>query len=374
VEGAVRFENYSDFGATFNYKFATRLKAANGLSLRAAVATGFRAPSQQQKYFNASATQFIGGVPFEVGTFTNTSKAAEVLGIPKLKQEESFSTSAGFTYKMPGTGLTFTVDGYFVKIKDRIILTGQFSRPSGTVTGNQLLLQQAFDKANASAATFFTNAINTESKGIDYIVTNRFRFEKNITLRTDLAGTVSYTQRTGGIKASDILKNTGNLNNYFNEASRIYLESAVPRTKLSLMNTLTVNKLDLFIRQTYFGKVTDPNTADINGDGIEEGAFVNDQFIAVEHPVWGGRTITDFSAGYQLNKHWRVTAGANNIFDIYPDKNLKTQTAARPLINGGYGAPATIDLSNNNQFEYSRNVSQFGFNGRYIFIRLNVTM
>lgn len=374
VEGALRFENYSDFGSTFNYKFATRIKAAKGLSIRAAVATGFRAPSQQQKYFNATATQFIGGVPFEVGTFTNTSKAAEVLGIPKLKQEESLSASAGLSYKVPGTGLTVTVDGYFVKIDDRIILTGQFSRPSGVVTGDLLLLQQAFDKANASAATFFTNAINTESKGIDFIVTNRFRFEKNISLKTDLAGTVSYTQRTGDIKASDILQKTGNLNNYFNEASRIYLESAVPRSKLSLMNTLTVNKLDLFIRQTYFGKVTDPNTADVNGDGTEEGAFVNGQFIAVEHPVWGARTITDFSAGYQINKHWRVTAGANNIFDIYPDKNLKTQTAARPLTNGGYGAPATIDLSNNNQFEYSRNVSQFGFNGRFLFVRLNVTL
>ncbi len=374
VEGAIRFENYSDFGSTFNYKFATRLKVAKGLNLRGAVATGFRAPSQQQKYFNATATQFIGGIPFEVGTFANTSKAAEVLGIPKLKQEESISASAGFTYKIPATNLTVTVDGYFVHIDDRIILTGQFARPSGTPTGDQLLLQQAFDKANASAATFFTNAINTESRGIDFIVTNRFKFEKNITLKTDLAGTVSKTQKVGDIKASDILKNTGNLNNYFNEASRIYLESAVPRSKLSLMNTLTVNKLDFFIRQTYFGKVTDPNTTDINGDGIEEGAFINGQFIAVEHPVWGARTVTDFSAGYEISKHWRVTAGANNIFDIYPDKNLKTQTATRPLIGGGYGAPATIDLSNNNQFEYSRNISQFGFNGRFIFVRLNLSL
>ncbi|MCX6319266.1 MAG: TonB-dependent receptor [Bacteroidetes bacterium] len=374
AEGAIRFENYSDFGSTFNYKFATRIKAAKGLNLRAAVATGFRAPSQQQKYFNATATQFIGGVPFEVGTFPNTSKAAEVLGIPKLKQEESFSASAGFTYKLPGTALTITVDGYYVKIKDRIVLTGQFSRPSGIVTGNQLVLQQAFDAANASAATFFTNAINTESKGIDYIVTHQFRFEKDVRLKTDLAGTVSFTQRIGDIKASDILKNTGNLNNYFNEASRIYLESAVPRSKLSLMNTLTIRKLDFFIRQTYFGKVTDPNTTDINGDGIEEGAFINGQFIAVEHPVWGARTITDFSVGYELCKNWRVTLGANNIFDIYPDRNFKTQTAARPLLAGGYSAPATIDLSNNNQFEYSRNVSQFGFNGRFLFLRLNVTL
>lgn len=309
-----------------------------------------------------------------MGTFTNDSKAAELLGIPKLKQEESFSVSAGLTYKIPNTTLTVTVDGYYVHIDDRIIITGQFARPSGTPTGDLLTLQQLFDRANASTATFFTNAINTESKGIDFIITNRFSFEKNISLRTDLAGTVSHTQKVGGIKASDILKNTGNLNNYFNEASRIYLESAIPRTKLSFINTLSANKFTLFMRQTFFGKVTDPNTTDINGDGIEQGALINGQFIAVEHPVWGARTITDFSIGYEFNKKWTVTIGANNIFDIYPDKNLKTQTAARPLIAGGYGPPATIDLSNNNQFEYSRNVSQFGFNGRFLFARLNISL
>ncbi len=373
VNGAVRYENYSDFGSTFSYKFATRIKAGKGLNLRGAIATGFRAPSLQQKYFNSTATQFLGGVPFEVGTFTNESKAAKLLGIPNLKQETSSSYSAGVTYKVPNSTLTLTVDGYFIKIKDRIILTGQFARPTGTPTGDQLVLQQAFDQAGATSATFFTNAINTESKGIDYIVSNKFNFD-GFTLKTDLAGTVSRTKKVGDIKASDILKNTGNLNNYFDEASRIYLESAVPRSKLALINTLNYKKMEFFLRHTYFGAVTDPNTTDINGNGLVEGETVNGQFLATEHPTFGGRTITDFSVGFIATKTLRITIGANNIFDIYPDKNLKTQTAARPNSAGVYGTTGTIDLSNNNQFEYSRNVSQFGFNGRYIFARLSLTL
>jgi iron complex outermembrane receptor protein len=372
VNAALRYENYSDFGSTFNYKFATRYTVCKGFNLRGAIATGFRAPSLQQKYFNSTATQFLGGVPFEVGTFTNESKAAKLLGIPNLKQENSFSYSAGFTYKIPNTNLTVTVDGYLVQIKDRIILTGQFARPGGTPTGDLLVLQQAFDQAGATSATFFTNAINTESKGIDFIVTNRFKFN-NFSLKTDLAGTVSKTGKTGGIIASQLLASTGNLNNYFNEASRIYLESAVPRTKLALINTLTTGKFELFLRHTFFGDVTDPNTADVNADGVVQGGFVNGQFIAVEHPVWGARTITDFSVGYSVNRFLKVTVGANNIFDIYPDKNLKIQTAANPLVAGGYGTPGTIDLSNNNQFEFSRNVSQFGFNGRFVFARLSLS-
>jgi iron complex outermembrane receptor protein len=373
LNAAIRYENYSDFGNTFSYKFATRVKVMDGLNLRAAIATGFRAPSLQQKYFNSTSTQFTGGVPFEVGTFPNESKPANLLGIPKLKQEDSESYSAGVTYRVPKTSLTFTVDGYFVKIKNRIILTGSFARPGGTPTGDLLTLQQLFDQAGATSATFFTNAINTESKGVDFIITNNFKFN-DFSLKTDLAGTVSKTKKVGDIQASDILKNTGNVNNYFSEASRIYLESAVPRSKLALINTLTVKKLELFLRHTYFGTVFDPNTADVNGNGLVEGAMVNGQFIAVEHPKFGGRTITDFSVGYEISKAFRVTVGANNIFDIYPDINLKTQTAANPLVGGGYGTPGVIDLSNNNQFEYSRNVSQFGFNGRFIFARLNISL
>ena len=373
LNAAVRYENYSDFGSTFSYKFATRIKATEGLNLRGAVATGFRAPSLQQRYFNSTATQFIGGVPFEVGTFTNESKAAGLLGIPNLKQETSSSYSTGVTYKVPNSGLTLTVDGYFIKIKDRIILTGQFARPSGTPTGDQLVLQQAFDQAGATAATFFTNAINTESRGIDYIVSNKFTFD-GFTLKTDLAGTISQTRKVGGIKASDILKNTGNLNNYFDEASRIYFESAVPRSKLALINTLNYKKFEFFLRHTYFGSVTDPNTADINGNGLVEGRTINGQFLATEHPVFGGRTITDFTVGFKASKLLTVTVGANNVFDIYPDINLKTQTAARTNTAGVLQPAGTIDLSNNNQFEYSRNVSQFGFNGRYIFARLALNL
>lgn len=365
LNAAVRYENYSDFGSTFNYKLATRIKLTEGLNFRGAIATGFRAPSLQQKYFNATATQFLNGVPFEIGTFPNGSEVADTLGIPTLTQEDSYSYSAGFTYKVPNTNLTFTVDGYLIKIKNRIVLTGQFARPSGqNLTPAQQALANAFDAVGATSATFFTNAINTESKGLDFIASNRFKFD-NFSLKTDLAATFSKTNRTGGIKASPILADAGNLNNYFNEASRIYLESAVPRSKLSLINTLTVGRLEIFLRHTYFGTVNDPNTADVNGNGIIESATINGQLIAVEHPKYDGRTITDFSLGYDFNKKFRLTIGANNVFDLYPDKNLKTQ-----VLNNN----SVVDLSNNNQFEFSRNVSQFGFNGRFIFARLNLSL
>ncbi|MCD0472679.1 TonB-dependent receptor [Flavobacterium sp. JAS] len=369
LNGAVRFENYSDFGNTTNYKIATRYKLTDNINLRGAFSTGFRAPSLHQIYYESTATQFTGGVPFEVGTFSNDSKIAELLGIPKLKQEESTSYSAGFTAKIPSASITITADAYFIKIDDRVVLTDQFTPTPVT--------QPLYDQAGANAATFFANAIDTESKGIDVVITNKLNLNENMTLKNDLSGTFSKTRHVGQIHASPILEAAGQVNTYFSESSRIYLEEAIPRVKVNLTNNLTYKKLDFFLRNVYFGEVTDPNVADVNGDGFVGATIVNGKAVENEHPVWGGKIITDFSVGFKISAITKVVIGANNILDIYPDKNLGPQTARRAngVDAGGnvtYAPAATaIDLSNQNQFVYSRNVSQFGQNGRFVFARLS---
>lgn len=377
VNGALRFENYSDFGNTTNFKVATRYKLTDNINLRGAVSTGFRAPSLHQIYFNSTATQFVGGVPFEVGTFSNDSQPAQLLGIPKLKQEESKSASIGFTAKIPSANLTLTADAYIVQIDDRVVLTDQFSRPGGnpapgTANAN---LNALFDTAGATAATFFANAIDTESKGIDVVLSHKTSFGNNVSLKSDLSGTFSNTYRVGNIHASPILEAAGQVNRYYSEASRIYLQEAIPRVKANLTNSLSYKKFDFFLRNVYFGKVTDPNTADVNGDGRVEGAIINGQVVEVEHPTWGAKIITDLSVGFKVTQAAKIVIGANNIFDIYPDENLGTQSVIRPTLVGGAvaytAAPSTIDLSNANQFVYSRNTSQFGMNGRFLFARLS---
>jgi iron complex outermembrane receptor protein len=377
LNGALRYENYSDFGGTTNYKLASRYKLTDNVNLRGAISTGFRAPSLHQIYFNSTATQFVGGVPFEVGTFNNNSPAAKLLGIPQLKQEESQSASIGFTAKIPEAKLTLTADAYIVTIKDRVVLTDQFSRPGGNPAAGTpaAQLNTLFDSANATAATFFANAIDTQSKGIDVVISHKATVGDGLTLKTDLSGTISNTKRVGAINASPILESNGQVNKYYSETSRIYLEEAVPRVKANLTNSLSVEKFDFFLRNVYFGAVTDPNTVDVNGDGRIEGAIINGQVVETEHPVWGGKVITDLSVAYNFTESAKVVIGANNIFDIYPDSNFGPTTAVRPrLVNGAIdytAAPSTVDLSNSNQFTYSRNVSQFGQNGRFLFARLS---
>lgn len=378
VSGALRYENYSDFGNTLNGKLATLYKITPNFNWRASAQTGFRAPSLQQKYFSSTSTQFFTNPstgllePKQVTFFTNESEAANLVGIPKLKPEKSKSISTGFTVKIPSANLSIAVDAYFTRIDDRVILTGAYARPSiplgasAEVTSALTRLQEAFDKKGADRASFFSNGINTETKGIDVVITHKYNFGNGVSIKSDLAGSYNYTQRVGKLTLPETLINSGaNAAAYaftfFPESSKVYLENAIPRFKASLSNTFTFGKVDVSLRNSYFGKVTDPGATDVNLDGYSS---------VYEHPVYGGKLITDLSISYQYNKNLRFTVGANNIGDVYPDLNPTTVPSFTNTTPGLTSTPSS-DLSNANQFVYSRAVSQFGLNGRYLFARIN---
>ncbi|WP_297703529.1 TonB-dependent receptor [uncultured Eudoraea sp.] len=336
VSLAARFENYSDFGSTFNFKLSSRVKITDEINIRGAVNTGFRAPSLHQIYFNSTSTIFDqDGNPQEVGTFSNDSRAANLLGIPSLKEETSSSVSIGLTAQIPSANLTITGDGYFVRINDRVVYTGQFQGP-GTGTELDNLLRQA----NASAASFFANAIDTESRGIDLVVTQRANVWDGWMLNSSLAATFSKTQQVGEIKASQVLEDAGLVDTYFPEDSRVYLEEAVPRTKVNLTFNLSSEKWIFFLRGVYFGKVTEATT---NID---------------RQQVFGTKFVTDLSVSYRATPSLTFTVGANNLFDTYPDR------AAEVLADGG-------NNRSSGRFDWSRRAQQFGIGGRFLFARVN---
>ncbi|PCJ98399.1 MAG: TonB-dependent receptor [Flavobacteriaceae bacterium] len=336
---ATRYENYSDFGSTINFKLATRLKLSDNVNLRGAFNTGFRAPSLHQINFNSTSTIFDqNGDPQEVGTFANDSRAAKLLGIPQLKEETSTSISIGLTAKLPEANLTITVDGYLVNIDDRVVYTGQFSGP-GTGTELDNLLSQA----NATAASFFANAIDTRSKGLDVVLTHKAQLSDRWRLKSDLAGTFSQTEQVGDIKASQVLENAGLVGTYFPEDSRVYLEEAVPSTKINLSNSLRSDKLVVFLRNVYFGEVTEATT---NVD---------------RQQIFGSKIITDLSVGYKCTDALTFTIGANNLLDVFPDR------AAQTLADGG-------NNRSSGRFDWSRRAQQFGVGGRFLFVRMSFTL
>ena len=72
--------------------------------------------------------------------------------------------------------------------------------------------------------------------------------------------------------------------------------------------------------------------------------------------MYDSKLITDLSIGYKLTKSLRLSIGANNLLDVYPEKTADAATT------GG------------NQFIYSRRVTQIGYNGRYLFGRIELTL
>lgn len=330
---ATRFEDYSDFGSTINFKLASLFKLNQNLNLRLAGNTGFRAPSLHQMYFNSTSTVFDGsGVAQEVGTFSNESRPAELLGIPKLKEEKSKSVSLGVTVKLPDANMNITLDGYWVGIDDRVVYTGQFKGP-----GTDSELDRLLNQANATAAAFFANAIDTESRGLDLVITQNANIGTNMRLKNDFAATFSKTKKVGPIKASRVLEDAGLVNTYFQEDSRIYLEEAVPRTKINLSNTLTTGNFNVFLRNVYFGEVTEATS---NLDNQQ---------------VMSGKIVTDLSLGYNLTDNFLVTIGANNLFDLYPDETIAANRSS-------------------GRFDWSRSAQQFGVGGRFLFARLSVKL
>ena len=327
---AGRFENYSDFGSTVNGKLTARLKLSDNWTMRAGASTGFRAPSLHQLNYNSTSTIFVDGIPSEVGVFSNDSRPAQLLGIPQLKQERSVNYSGGFTGRIPDANLSITIDGYLIDINDRVVLTGQFSGDT-TATGREIsrLLQQA----NATQAAFFANAIDSRTRGIDLVVTHNGRIGEG-QLNSTLAATFAQT-KLQEVNTSTVLE--GREDTYFDRTSQIFLESAVPRTKVNLTFNYALNKFDVFLRNVYFGPVDEATNVS-----------ANDQ-------TFSGKTITDLSFGYAISERLKFTLGANNLLDIYPDLN----------------SPENVS---DGRFLYSRRSQQFGANGRYLFARVKFSL
>jgi iron complex outermembrane receptor protein len=361
VGAALRYEHYSDFGSTLNYKVTTRYKLTDWLSLRGAASSGFRAPSLQQEHYSKVTTQFVtvtsGGVsqlvPVQAGTFTNDSKIAQILGIPKLKQETSTSYSLGATAKL-ARGLDLTVDAYQIDIRNRIILSNTFNG------GTNPDLTAALNDAGAATASVFANAVNTRSKGIEAVASYAANWGSRQSLTVTLAhSSIQNRLRRDDnnniiIHGSDVLVNSGQLSKYFNRADQARIETYSPQTKDVFTVQYKYTKYALLARLSYFGKVS--YWADSTGGANRTANAFNNNTVETLDQTFGGKFITDLSLSYNPLKAITVTVGANNLFDVYPDK----QTHYTNTSSG--------------RFTYSRAVSQFGFNGRYLFARLSVNL
>ena len=340
LDAGGRYEHYSDFGQSLIGKVAGRVTVADGLALRGAASTGFRAPSLQQLWFSNIATQFLPDpitgtlTPTQVLTSNNASPVTRAFGIPKLHEERSTNLSGGVAWR-PLDNLSLTADGYFIRIKDRIVLTSQFASTNATVAD----ILAPFP--SVSQAQFFANAVDTDTTGLDLVgdwvtvagdgtltLTGAANFSKTAVTQVNLPA--SLVAKFGA--DSDQLRTF-----FFGRNAKNRLEDAVPHQKGFAALRYAIVGISALVRADYYGRVY-----------YKADNAMNDE-------AFGAKLLFDVDFGYQATKNLYVGVGADNLFNTFPDRQTKD---------------ANISFG---RFIYSRNVSQFGMNGGFYYGKLQLT-
>jgi len=323
TQAALRYEKFSDFGATVTGKLAASYKVAPNVLLRGSASTGFRAPSLQQVYFSSTFTDFVGGVATDVVLAPNGGAVANAAGIPKLKEEKSTSFTFGATWT-PTQAISVTADLYNIKIKDRIVLSGRFN------AGNYPDLGARLAQLGVTEAQFFVNSVDTRTRGLDLTASHKGELAGN-RLNTFLALNLSKTEVT---KVKTPASLTGFEDVLLSERERLFIEQGGPRAKATLGFDYITGKLESDLRVIYFG----PQTL---------GTF-SGTAAGVPNARYAAKTSADLSFTYSINKNTKLTFGGNNIFNVKPTTQNANET--------------------DNGFKYDS--VQFGLNGASYFGRL----
>ncbi|HAA11377.1 MAG TPA: TonB-dependent receptor, partial [Cytophagales bacterium] len=302
VAGALRFERYSDFGSTFNYKVATRYALPMGLSLRASVSSGFRAPSLAQIHYNLVFNNIVAGTSVRTLLASNTSTVAKSFGIEPLKQEVAQNYAAGVTYQ--AGNFTATVDGYLIDVTDRIILTDYFD---ATALG-----------VGVEAAQFFANGVDTRTTGLDIILNYNQPLANEASLSVGVAGNFNNTEILA-IKSGDLNEFT-----FFGPFSQAYLEAAAPDYKLNGMVSFTTKKFSASLTWTQYSAVLLQDFQWVDAPATNQAEA--DALFAVATDTYEVAGTLDLSVSYELFKNTRLTLGANNILNTYPTPQFDAWT------------------------------------------------
>jgi len=371
---AARFENFSDFGSTINGKVSARFQITDGVAIRGAASTGFRAPSLHQRYFQNTSTQFINGLPSNTLTVNNDNDIArKTVGVDALRPEKSVNFSLGLTAKL-GNSATLTVDAYQIEITDRIVYSGAYTRA-------QLGITDATQFPGVNNVRFFANAVNTKTQGIDIVATDKIQLGKG---RLTLSAALNFNNnKVTGINSTpliDAAKNNDPANNpstwyrtaLFDRQQVALIEDYLPNSKWNLSAAYSVGKFDVTFRAVRFGETKFKNVVDPNALKSDL-TYWNTQF---DHGTAGGNApidqtfqavwISDLVVGYRITKSLYASIGANNLFDVYPDQIFIDARNAKGSLDYNAGR----DASNRGRLLFQPN--QGGYNGRFVFGKLSV--
>ncbi|MEO6583340.1 MAG: TonB-dependent receptor, partial [Ferruginibacter sp.] len=329
INGAVRFENYSDFGSDFSYKVASRYKLSDKLAIRGSFNRSFRAPSMPQvNYSNYGNITFdnAGNTIYAPTLPIRNQLVQDAFGFSSLKPETSNDVALGLTSKI-SSDFSVTLDVYQIKIKDRILL----SQPIDATKFPE------FFGTNYSQVNVFLNAYDTKTKGLDFVAGYKKNIDSKNRLNVNFAFNLNETDiekinLPAKIVAAGIDYNT----NPEAQQDIIYFTKGTPNSKFIGSVNYEYSKLSLLLRATRFGHVSDPLATLFTAPTDPN---------AIKYQVFSAKTITDLSVSFKTPAKISFSLGVNNVFDVYPDLLNSPQTAEEVI--------------------FSRRVNQFGTLGRF---------
>ena len=308
VNGTVRYEDYSDFGAASVWKVSSRYKLLDDkITFRGSISTGFRAPTLHQTYTQKSQYSFVAGQGIQVsGIINNVSPQARQLDIPQLKAEKSTNITFGMGAKI-SRNFNFTVDYYNIKVEDRIVLGDRQDTEFGNVA-------------------WFSNSFDSRTSGLD-VVANYNKIELGAgKLGFALSGNVTFQNE----RISPIT------NNSFGSTLDALMFSSRPNTKWILGANYEIGKLGFSLNNTYFGKTT------FQQDGLN--ADLKTEFIP--------KIVTDLGINYSATSKLTFAINVNNLLNVLPEWKFVAENAAGVAL-----------LANPAQVKTQTNL--ITFNGRY---------
>ena len=326
IDMAGRYEYYSDFGSNLAGKLAIRYKLLPKFSVRSSISNGYRAPSLQQCYISGI-QNFRGTTGQTVRVFNNESNITRAFHIPSLTAERAVNLSVGFTSRL-SPSVSFTLDGYMIQIKNRIVLSGIFRKTDPQVAA----ILSNFP--GIDFVQFYTNAINTRTYGVDAVINGNWNIHKtNISLT--LAANINRHSIYGAINTSDVVKTISNYNNIlFGVEERTTLKRDQPGEKVILSAVVNKGKFGFVLRNTFFGST--------------EFTTVSTNLVDTVYDFFSSRILTDYNINYTPKTWLTITAGVNNVFNTYPDRRK----------NG----------------EYANGSIPYGANGRYYFLNMRFNL
>ncbi len=330
VSGAVRYENYSDFGDNVSGKISGRYDFTDSFALRGSVSNGFRAPSLQQQFFTTFSTNVVAGIPLEIATVPSTSAIGRALGGKQLEPETSINYSIGGVMRFGG--LSLTLDAYQIEIKDRIVLSENLS--GGPIPG----LLTAGGVIGISTVRFFLNGVDSTTTGAELVASYRLNTDFG---RFDLTASGSMNEtKVDKVPSIPALTNAGlAATALFNRVNTLTLSEGQPKEKASVNVNWTLGNFGATFKGQYYGSVTEPGTD------------------ALRDIVLAPEGLFDFEGRYKVADKYTFTLGVENFTDVYPKKTPGTTVLT----------PSTFTtLNNSGALGFSR-YSPFGFSGRYVY-------